>query len=344
MADEMRGVPIGDLPGIESVPDDSLLVVEFLGKAYNMPGAVLRQLFQDILDAMGTSVDDVTEARLTAAIETVLASGKYNGVSPSVEVTTDENGKSVIHVVDAFGIKDYPVEVKGASNAVQYVKQTLTPAQKKQTRENIGVTGSDWSVNDPDADGYVKSRTHWKELTGWAGELVPETTIEFKGTTNAITLVNVDEHGVEKDKPYTVTWNGVDYDCVGKDSGDGMYIGNGKLMDAYDLMGLPDTGEPFCLHALTEDIHTLYKQDKTAETITILVTARREALYHPLEEGYIPDSVRYAVQYQPQELSGYAKKQARKNIESSVVVSYRQALLKSRFVSNSNSNSAMISS
>ena len=70
MADEIHGVPIGDLPGIESVPDDSLLVVEFLGKAYRMPGAVLRQLFQDILDAMGSSVDDVTEARLTAAIET----------------------------------------------------------------------------------------------------------------------------------------------------------------------------------------------------------------------------------------------------------------------------------
>jgi hypothetical protein len=112
MAEEMRGVPIGDLPGIESIPDDSLLVVEFLGKAYNMPGAVLKQLFQDILDAMGTSVDDVTEARLTAAIETVLASGKYSGVSPIVEVTKNEEETFVLHVVDAFGIKDYPIKVK----------------------------------------------------------------------------------------------------------------------------------------------------------------------------------------------------------------------------------------
>lgn len=320
MADEIHGVPIGDLPGIESVPDDSLLVVEFLGKAYNMPGAVLKQLFQDILDAMGTSVDEVTEARLTAAIETVLASGKYNGVSPIVEVTTDESGKSVLHVVDASGIKDYPVEVQGASNAVQYVKQTLTPAQQKQARENIGATGGDLAVNDPNAPGYVANRTHWKELTGWAGELVPETTIEFTGTTNAITLVNVDEHGVEKSKPYTVTWNGVDYDCIGKDSGDGMYIGNGKLMDAYGLMGLPDTGEPFCLHALTEDIHTLYKRDKTAETITITVTARREAIYHPMEEGYIPEALRASVSYEPQALSYFQKVQARKNIEASVVV------------------------
>lgn len=139
MAEIINGVPIGDLPGIESVPDDSMLVVEFLGKAYHMPGAVLRQMIQDVLDSMGDSVDDVTEARLTAAIETVLASGKYNGVSPSVEVLDEEDGTSVIHIIDAFGVKKYPVEVKGARNAVQYVEQELTEEQKAQARENIGI-------------------------------------------------------------------------------------------------------------------------------------------------------------------------------------------------------------
>lgn len=138
MAETINGVPIGDLPGIESVPDDSMLVVEFLGKAYHMPGAVLRQMIQDVLDSMGDSVDDVTEARLTAAIETVLASGKYNGVSPSVEVLDEEDGTSVIHVIDAFGDKRYPVEVKGATDAVRYKPQTLTDAQKAQARANIG--------------------------------------------------------------------------------------------------------------------------------------------------------------------------------------------------------------
>ena len=138
MAEIINGVPIGDLPGIESVPDDSMLVVEFLGKAYHMPGAVLRQMIQDVLDSMGDSVDDVTEARLTAAIETVLSSGKYNGVSPSVEVLDEEDGTSVIHVIDAFGDKRYPVEVKGATDAVRYKPQSLTDAQKAQARANIG--------------------------------------------------------------------------------------------------------------------------------------------------------------------------------------------------------------
>ena len=145
MAEIINGVPIGDLPGIGSVPDDSMLVVEFLGKAYHMPGAVLRQMIQDVLDSMGDSVDDVTEARLTAAIETVLSSGKYNGVSPSVEVLDEEDGTTVIHIIDAFGVKKYPVEVNGARNAVQYVEQSLTDAQKAQARKNIGLddaTGS----------------------------------------------------------------------------------------------------------------------------------------------------------------------------------------------------------
>lgn len=140
MAETINGVPIGDLPGIGSVPDDSMLVVEFLGKAYHMPGAVLRQMIQDVLDSMGDSVDDVTEARLTAAIETVLASGKYNGVSPSVEVLDEEDGTTVIHIIDAFGDKRYPVEVKGATDAVRYKPQSLTDAQKKQARENIDVS------------------------------------------------------------------------------------------------------------------------------------------------------------------------------------------------------------
>ena len=138
MAEIINGVPIGDLPGIESVPDDSMLVVEFLGKAYHMPGAVLRQMIQDVLDSMGDSVDDVTEARLTAAIETVLSSGKYNGVSPSVEVLDEDDGTTVIHIIDAFGDKRYPVEVKGATDAVRYKPQTLTDEQKAQARANIG--------------------------------------------------------------------------------------------------------------------------------------------------------------------------------------------------------------
>ncbi len=140
MAEVINGVPIGDLPGIESVPDDSMLVVEFLGKAYHMPGAVLRQMIQDVLDSMGDSVDDVTEARLTAAIETVLLSGKYNGVSPSVEVLDEEDGTAVIHIIDAFGDKRYPVAVKGATDAVRYKPQSLTDAQKKQARDNIDVS------------------------------------------------------------------------------------------------------------------------------------------------------------------------------------------------------------
>ena len=143
MAEIINGVPIGDLPGIESVPDDSMLVVEFLGKAYSMPGLVLRKVFQDILDAMGDSVDSVTEARLTAAIESVLANGNHNGISPIVEVVETQGGNAALRVTDASGVKDYPIEVKGASSAVQYIQQNLSEAQKLRARENIGALSTD---------------------------------------------------------------------------------------------------------------------------------------------------------------------------------------------------------
>lgn len=320
MADEMRGVPIGDLPGIESVPDDSLLVVEFLGKAYRMPGAVLRQLFQDILDAMGSSVDDVTDARLTAAIETVLSSGKYNGVSPVVEFTTDKNGNSVLHVVDAFGIKDYPVEVKGATDAVQYVPQELTKAQKKQARENIGATGGNWNVNDPDADGYIEGRTHWKEGSDTAiEEVIPETTLEFKENINFAYVNKVaEQEALQSNRVYGVMYNGVRYDCVGKESSDGVFVGNGSLLG---IDNLEDTGEPFCILTFTSTIYMVFKHSTVAETVTIYVAEIEGWTYYPFEEGYLPEVAQNAVRYAKQSLSDAAKVQARKNIEASVVVS-----------------------
>ena len=142
MADGMRGVPIGELSNLGSIPDDSLFVTEFLGKAYSIPGGALRQLIQGICASMGGSLDEVTEERLKAAIETVLAEGNYNGVSPIVEIVDTEDGNSVLRVTDAFGTKDYPVEVLGASNSVQYIEQELTDVQKAQARRNIGISGT----------------------------------------------------------------------------------------------------------------------------------------------------------------------------------------------------------
>lgn len=141
MADEIRGVPISELPDLGSVPDDSLLVMEFLGKAYSVAGGALRQLVEAICEAMGGSFDDVTEERLKKAIEDVLADGKYNGVSPIVEIIDTEDGEAVMRITDAFGSKDYPVAVMGATSAVQYVEQELTEEQKVQARKNIGLIG-----------------------------------------------------------------------------------------------------------------------------------------------------------------------------------------------------------
>ena len=70
MSEIINGVPIGDLPGIESVPDDSFFVAEYLSKAYKLSGAVIRKIIEEICKKNG-SVGGIV-AELTGS------NGSYN--------------------------------------------------------------------------------------------------------------------------------------------------------------------------------------------------------------------------------------------------------------------------
>lgn len=56
--------------------------------------------------------------------------------------------------------------INKVNKAVSTDKQVLTDEQKAQVRENIGVgnTTPDWEENNPDASGYIKNRTHSKNI------------------------------------------------------------------------------------------------------------------------------------------------------------------------------------
>lgn len=60
-------------------------------------------------------------------------------------------------------------------NAVLFTEQNLTPEQKKQARDNVGVLQPDWNQNDPTKPDYVKNRTHYEEGN--------QTVIEWDGNT-----------------------------------------------------------------------------------------------------------------------------------------------------------------
>ena len=150
---------------------------------------------------------------------------------------------------------------------------------------------ADMSVNDPNDPSYVKERTHWKEVfDGPEGEIIPETSLAFNGNFNFGQLSGMSA-GVQIGGYYIVTHNGKDYECVGRDSGDGAYIGNGSLLGYGNLA---NTGEPFCILAFGGTVYYLYKADKTAETITVKVVGKKETVWHKLEGGYLPEGVPYS--------------------------------------------------
>lgn len=104
----------------------------------------------------------------------------------------------------------------------------------------------DWNQNDENDPAYVKNRTHWSEEV--ITEIIPETQVtltedDYEGAIETtVTFV--------KDHTYIVTWNGVEYTCIGQEiTTEGTTItGIGDL----SIMGLPGVvgvgnGEPFVI-------------------------------------------------------------------------------------------------
>lgn len=127
--------------------------------------------------------------------------------------------------------------------SVKVVTQALTPTEKAQARENIGVVQPDYSQNDSYASDYIKNRTHWVEEFIGAETIFEESALEFSDYTGMILLpLNF----IVNDE-YIFTIDGVEYICVCKEfiDGDTWYV-----LGNMAFMGIPDaedTGEPFCM-------------------------------------------------------------------------------------------------
>lgn len=103
-----------------------------------------------------------------------------------------------------------------------------------------GMGSADWNAAEGEP-GHVLNRTHWVELTPVGG--LPETTVdtsEGQGIIN--TQADVPVGGI-----YTVTYNGVAYECEAQDTGGMALLGDGTTM------GLLSNGEPFLLMVLSAE-------------------------------------------------------------------------------------------
>ena len=104
-----------------------------------------------------------------------------------------------------------------------------------------------WNANEGET-GHVQNRTHWTEYNA-SVEVLPENALVF--ADNSIRINHPFALTVEKS--YTVNWKGVAYNCVAQEYtiDDLVFIALGDV-GAFD--GKVDTGEPFCIARVPDEI------------------------------------------------------------------------------------------
>ena len=124
----------------------------------------------------------------------------------------------VKYVYEAGSEVTVPEEV--AEVIEQVIKAQESPAPENGSAGSGGTGGAqpDWNAA-PGEPGHVLNRTHWTDK----GEiLLPESTPSLTSMYGMTFYALPNYVPVELGGKYTVTWNGVDYDCVAENAPEGM--------------------------------------------------------------------------------------------------------------------------
>lgn len=142
-----------------------------------------------------------------------------------------------------------------------------------------------WCQNDPNADDYIKNRTHYVEM----GETVilPLTTLN-RGEVQL-------QQPLIKGQTYSITWDGVTYESVAREYDGFLMLGNNAIYD-FDNGIETDTGEPFALEIkigynnayiyLPSEPRVLDSDGSEIAQHTISITTYGE-IVHKLDKKYI---------------------------------------------------------
>lgn len=163
----------------------------------------------------------------------------------------------------------------------------ITPDENGNVEVPAG-TGVDWSVNDETSPVHVKNRTHWVEIKPIEAEYF---------TTDVVTSWNEDGFGIstvrrdlnpldeviEAGREYSIVCNGKTYRLIGNDR----WLGNQSFYDPT----ANDTGEPFYIQTSSAKSVTIRTAEAGSYSFKIARVEDYEKTYHPLEEGYIPESI-----------------------------------------------------
>lgn len=138
-------------------------------------------------------------------------------------------------------------------------------------------------------------RTHWVEYGGMT-ELIPEATIT--PDDDGMFAIPTEVPNLAVGAPYTVNWNGAEYNCVAQEyTEDGMsanVIGNFGA-----IAGGTDTGEPFVIMRLLDEFAALqgfyaiiFVLDGSA-SVTLSICGSVGEIVHKLPGKFLPDGLPY---------------------------------------------------
>ena len=225
-------------------------------------------------------------------------------------VTCTKDGKWTFNTIGAVSESDVKAEIKDGylSSAIPTVKAVMDYAQPKgdYLLTPIGaIPGQMLAVKTVDSNGKP---TEWETVTPKSideSQFVKASTLfESSGSDSTVLLpevsISIPDEGfvirekileISADEEYTITWNGVEYDCVVQHLQEGdlsmlYFLGN---VDA--LMGTGDSGEPFIIAYVPDEyaetvgysagIISLYGESDVTLSVSTKVSKKIKAKYLP---------------------------------------------------------------
>jgi hypothetical protein len=150
--------------------------------------------------------------------------------------------------------------------------------QEAGSGSGSGGAPADWNAKEGEA-GYVKNRTHWEEV-GEPVEILPETTVVIEGGQGFVeNVLPLTDGGI-----YTITWNGVEYTCVGFYAQDAIYAGDLYTASGGGL-GAESTGEPFAFGCFNGGL-AIMCLDGSSEVVLSIVG--KNTTVHKIDKKYLP--------------------------------------------------------
>ena len=141
--------------------------------------------------------------------------------------------------------------------------------------------------NDESAPGYISGRTHWVE-----NKVISRTELlfecEFESTPDGNANPGPVMSTMTVGATYTVTFDGIPYECVAINDGGWITLGNFALYDPeYN-----NSSEPFIFSIYNPPYGTPYITVSEPGVHTISIAEEvRESVYHTLDEKFIPDTI-----------------------------------------------------